>query len=50
MNALACAMPSLIAATLSADDRAHLRDTMRPPQVWLAVWTIRSHEVQEALR
>lgn len=44
---LALTMPSLITATLSADDRADLRDTMRPPLVWLSVWTVRGLETWE---
>lgn len=39
---LACAMPSLIVATLSLDDAQYLRPTMRPPLVWLSVWNVRA--------
>lgn len=34
-------MPSLITATLSMDDRAHLREGMRPPLTWVTVWNVR---------
>lgn len=36
------AMTSLITETLSMDDRALVRDTMRPPLTWLMVWNVRA--------
>lgn len=34
-------MPSLIVATLSLDDMATVRPSMRPPLTWVTVWNMR---------